>query len=115
MDAYLRPSVAKRREAGLDGSPSARASRAEGPAAATYDCFGVIVHHGTMNAGHYTTYVKHCGRWYNCDDAWVASVSEEEVQAARAYLLFYMRRGATADALRRTASLMPAAIDDVAL
>lgn len=76
-----------------------------------YDCFGVIVHHGSINAGHYTTYVRHCGLWFRCDDAWVVAVSEEEVRAAHAYLLFYIRRGVTDGALSDVASLVPAALE----
>lgn len=75
-----------------------------------FDCFAVVVHHGTMNAGHYTTYVRHCGLWYACDDAWVVAVSEEEVASARAYLVFYLRRGVTEQALDGVASLVPAAL-----
>jgi hypothetical protein len=71
-----------------------------------FDCFGVVVHHGTINAGHYTTYVRHCGRWYACDDAWILAVSDEEVARANAYLLFYLRRGVTDRVLDSVASLV---------
>lgn len=33
--------------------------------------------------------VKSGGRWYKCDDAWVAEVPEEAVLASQAYLLYY--------------------------
>lgn len=129
MSAYLAENVARARSggggaAGADGNGSPAVKTESGAAAAEnggaagraggaapssehlYDLFGVIVHHGTINAGHYTSFVKHCGRWYNCDDAWVVAVTEEEVRRARAYLLFYARRGAGADALDGVSSLV---------
>ena len=34
-----------------------------------YDLFGVVVHHGTMQNGHYTNFVRNQGEWFHCDDA----------------------------------------------
>eukprot|EP00306_Pavlova_sp_CCMP459_P011661 CAMPEP_0185189282 /NCGR_PEP_ID=MMETSP1140-20130426/5939_1 /TAXON_ID=298111 /ORGANISM="Pavlova sp., Strain CCMP459" /LENGTH=694 /DNA_ID=CAMNT_0027755833 /DNA_START=92 /DNA_END=2176 /DNA_ORIENTATION=- len=114
------PEVAGRQAGKESKGRSTRADAARLPASAQaaaegeswiYDCFGVIVHHGTMNAGHYTNFVRHCGKWYNCDDAWVVAVTDEEVRQGKAYLLFYQRRGVAEDALRGVASLVPNALD----
>ncbi|KAG8942819.1 ubiquitin-specific protease doa4 [Tulasnella sp. 419] len=57
-----------------------------------YDLFGVICHHGNSLAyGHYTSYVWSNGHWYSADDDKVKRVSEEEVAAAQAFVLFYRR------------------------
>ncbi|CAG9459993.1 unnamed protein product [Pedinophyceae sp. YPF-701] len=59
---------------------------------ATYDLGAVVCHSGTMEGGHYVCYVNEGGRWFRCDDAWIAEVSFEVVRASQAYLLFYHRR-----------------------
>ena len=57
-----------------------------------YDLFGVAVHHGTMQNGHYTAFVRRGATWFRCDDASVNVVPPEEVKSCRAYLLFYIRK-----------------------
>ncbi|CAM9576922.1 unnamed protein product [Choristocarpus tenellus] len=59
-----------------------------------YDLFAVVNHTGTMSQGHYTAFVREVGRWFRFDDTWVTEVDEEEVLGSKAYILFYMRRGA---------------------
>ena len=44
-----------------------------------YDLFGIAVHHGTMQNGHYTSFVRRQANWYHCDDAWVQAASVQEV------------------------------------
>lgn len=61
-----------------------------------YDLLAVVNHSGGMAQGHYTAYVKEIGRWFRFDDTWVHEVSEEEVLASEAYILFYFQRGADA-------------------
>ncbi|MEW5299900.1 MAG: hypothetical protein WDW36_002870 [Sanguina aurantia] len=39
--------------------------------------------------GHYVSFVKKAGEWYECDDASVTHVTEKQVAACQAYLLFY--------------------------
>lgn len=36
-----------------------------------YDLFGVAIHHGGMQNGHYTAYVRSQADWFHCDDALV--------------------------------------------
>jgi ubiquitin carboxyl-terminal hydrolase 22/27/51 len=47
---------------------------------------------GDISGGHYVAYVRSCGAWFCCDDAWVTLVSEAEVLAAQAYMLFYVQQ-----------------------
>ncbi|WFD36812.1 ubiquitinyl hydrolase 1 [Malassezia cuniculi] len=58
-----------------------------------YDLFTVIVHEGTLASGHYTNFSRWRGRWYRYDDDKVAPVPLSQVLDARAYQLFYIRRG----------------------
>lgn len=53
----------------------------------------IIVHHGgSLNSGHYTSYVRaKNGLWAHCDDSSVRSVSEQEVLRQQAYMLFYSK------------------------
>lgn len=44
---------------------------------AMYHLFGVVSHHGDIQGGHYVSYVKCAGRWYQCDDAWISLVHPE--------------------------------------
>lgn len=60
-----------------------------------YELCAVVVHHGSSDGGHYTTYAaikNHSGkteRWVHCNDKEVTSVSVNEVLKCEAYLLFY--------------------------
>jgi ubiquitin carboxyl-terminal hydrolase 22/27/51 len=44
-----------------------------------YDLFGVVVHKGTMDSGHYVAYVRVVDQWFLCDDAQVFEVAADEV------------------------------------
>jgi hypothetical protein len=47
---------------------------------------------GKMDTGHYTSYIRHEGRWYLCDDASVSVVPEAVVSSGhKAYMAFYQR------------------------
>lgn len=58
-----------------------------------YDLYAVVCHRGTFQGGHYVAYVR-CqdGKWYLCDDAYVAPVSEDVVKNCQAYMLFYAQQ-----------------------
>jgi len=62
------------------------------PEASMYDLFSVVCHAGTLDSGHYWSFVRVGGQWYRCDDACVSRASTEEVRAAQGYLFFYGRR-----------------------
>ncbi|KAF2685581.1 ubiquitin carboxyl-terminal hydrolase-like protein 22 [Lentithecium fluviatile CBS 122367] len=55
-----------------------------------YELCGVIVHKGKIDSGHYVSYSREGNDWFAFDDSKVVLVSEAEVLAAEAYLLFYM-------------------------
>ena len=57
-----------------------------------YDLFGVAVHHGSLNNGHYTAYVRRQAEWFHCDDALVTPAPTEAVRSCKAYLLFYVAK-----------------------
>ncbi len=58
-----------------------------------YQLFAVISHRGDLSGGHYVVFVRPGGAagssWYQCDDAWVTAVSEQDVTSCQAYMLFY--------------------------
>jgi hypothetical protein len=52
----------------------------------------VVVHHGNAFEGHFTAYRRLDGRlWVHISDGVVNRVSEDEVNRAQAYMLFYER------------------------
>lgn len=58
-----------------------------------YELSSVIVHKGKIDSGHYVSYSREGNDWFMFDDSKVVLVSEAEVLAAEAYLLFYMVSG----------------------
>ncbi|XP_050422986.1 ubiquitin carboxyl-terminal hydrolase 22-like [Adelges cooleyi] len=54
-----------------------------------YKLYSVICHEGQLNGGHYLSYVRHLGRWYQCNDNVVRIVELDDVLRSPAYLLFY--------------------------
>ncbi|VDM18701.1 unnamed protein product [Hydatigera taeniaeformis] len=59
----------------------------------TYDLYGVINHHGSVQSGHYTAYCLDSTdhRWRNFDDSRVTELSDSEIVTRAAYVLFYKR------------------------
>lgn len=57
-----------------------------------YGLYGLIVHQGRLSSGHYLSYVRGLeGDWHCISDSSVSKVTEREVLAAEAYILFYER------------------------
>lgn len=59
----------------------------------TYSLYAVINHVGSLDAGHYTAYVRHqkdC--WVKCDDHTITSASLQQVLDSQGYLLFYHKK-----------------------
>lgn len=74
--------------AGASGPTSAQ--HASSP---MYDLFSVVCHRGNFQGGHYVAYIRAAdGKWYLCDDAYVAPVSEEVVRTCQAYMMFYAQQ-----------------------
>ena len=50
----------------------------------------MVNHVGSLDAGHYTAYVRqHKDQWYRCDDHLINRASLSEVLNSEGYLLFY--------------------------
>ncbi|TKY62744.1 Ubiquitin carboxyl-terminal hydrolase 5 [Spatholobus suberectus] len=58
-----------------------------------YELYALTNHYGSMGSGHYTAHIKLLdeNRWYNFDDSHISPISEDEVNTAAAYVLFYRR------------------------
>ena len=54
-----------------------------------YELSGVSNHYGTMNRGHYTSYCKSNGKWYEFNDDKVSIIAASNVSSPAAYILFY--------------------------
>lgn len=54
-----------------------------------YELFGIVVHIGSVNTGHYIAYIKKGNFWFKFDDSTVTRVSQEDALGVKAYLLFY--------------------------
>ncbi|XP_057304278.1 ubiquitin carboxyl-terminal hydrolase 3-like [Hydractinia symbiolongicarpus] len=58
-----------------------------------YDLAAAVVHHGSgAGSGHYTTYARHEGAWYNFNDSTVSLTSEDSITHCKGYILFYTRQ-----------------------
>lgn len=60
-----------------------------------YEVYGIVIHRGNMNFGHYIALVKNylTGRWMRCDDDHVTEIDVKDVlKATDAYMLFYKER-----------------------
>ncbi|KAK7290747.1 hypothetical protein RIF29_05392 [Crotalaria pallida] len=58
-----------------------------------YELYALTNHYGSMGSGHYTAHIKLLdeNKWYNFDDSHISAISEDEVNTAAAYVLFYRR------------------------
>ncbi|XP_020960285.1 ubiquitin carboxyl-terminal hydrolase 5 isoform X1 [Arachis ipaensis] len=64
-----------------------------------YELYALTNHYGSMGSGHYTAHIKVFpnvqlldeNRWYNFDDSHISPISEDDVNTAAAYVLFYRR------------------------
>ena len=60
-----------------------------------YALYGVVVHSGTMENGHYMAYIRdgnhgdETTKWYCVNDSNVSAVSIETVLSKQGYILFY--------------------------
>lgn len=86
-----------------------------------YQLYGVMVHRGGINSGHYFAYIMDFerGKWYRCDDAVVRQASLEDIQSTyggdreedkeltSAYMLLYRRFDPTLNLLPYYLSEMP--------
>lgn len=57
-----------------------------------YDLLSVVQHHGQISSGHYVSYSRENGQWFQFNDSVVTLATEKEVLGVQAYLLFYIVR-----------------------
>ncbi|XP_045105886.1 ubiquitin carboxyl-terminal hydrolase 22-like isoform X3 [Portunus trituberculatus] len=58
-----------------------------------YSLFAVVNHVGSLDAGHYTAYVRqHRDQWYKCDDHMITRATIQDVLQSEGYLLFYHKQ-----------------------
>lgn len=88
MNPYLSSSVVRNRFGNrifaFDGDESDISSE--------FEIFAVVSHSGTLESGHYVTYLRLENRWYKCDDAWITEVDVGTVIASQCYMMFYVQK-----------------------
>jgi ubiquitin C-terminal hydrolase len=58
----------------------------------TYQLYGISNHSGSVNGGHYTSYIKNRnGKWYHYNDTIVKEIPPGEIVSTKAYCLFYRK------------------------
>ncbi|XP_052128344.1 putative ubiquitin carboxyl-terminal hydrolase 50 [Frankliniella occidentalis] len=57
----------------------------------SYSLVGVTNHSGSLQSGHYTSFIRKNDRWYEFDDSRVSSVTSRKLDPRKAYLLWYSR------------------------
>lgn len=57
-----------------------------------FEIFAVVTHSGTLESGHYVSFVRLRNQWYRCDDAWITEVDEATVRASQCYMIFYVQK-----------------------
>lgn len=57
-----------------------------------FEILAVVTHSGTLESGHYVTYLRLRNQWYKCDDAWITEVDEGIVRASQCYMMFYVQK-----------------------
>ncbi len=82
-----------KRKGSKNGEKAEQSSVLCPPNDALYDLFAVVNHTGTIDSGHYTTWVRREGEWFKCDDEKVTKLKiKSPIQSPEAYLLFYAQR-----------------------
>lgn len=60
------------------------------PDSQKYFLFAVVNHHGTLESGHYTSFIRLTeDQWFDCDDHIIKKSTIEDVTKSEGYLLFY--------------------------
>jgi hypothetical protein len=62
-----------------------------------FDLYAVINHFGSLNSGHYTSFVKIDNEWYNFDDSIFNICNKENIMNKNAYILFYNNKNKPED------------------
>ncbi|XP_017376950.1 ubiquitin carboxyl-terminal hydrolase 51 [Cebus imitator] len=63
-----------------------------------YSLFAVVNHQGTLESGHYTSFIRQQkDQWFSCDDAIITKATIEDLLYSEGYLLFYHKQGLEKD------------------
>ncbi|CAJ0581798.1 unnamed protein product, partial [Mesorhabditis spiculigera] len=54
-----------------------------------YELYAVVQHTGSLDTGHYTSYIRRGHKWFHCDDDLVYRAPRRQVTKSDCYLLFY--------------------------
>ena len=77
----------------LSGLDLSKYVRGYNPQSYRYDLFGVCNHMGSVNGGHYTSFVKNQeGQWNHYNDTTVESINSSQIVSPKAYCLFYRKK-----------------------
>ncbi|VDP05248.1 unnamed protein product [Soboliphyme baturini] len=58
-----------------------------------YALYAVVNHHGTIESGHYTCFIRQLNdQWFRCDDHVITRASIDEVLNSEGYMLFYHKQ-----------------------
>ncbi|GAB1303225.1 Ubiquitin carboxyl-terminal hydrolase 51 [Apodemus speciosus] len=89
LELDMTPFLASTKESIMKGQPLTECVPTENK----YSLFAVINHHGTLESGHYTSFVRQeKDQWFSCDDAVVTKATMDELLFSEGYLLFYYRQ-----------------------
>ena len=66
----------------------------DAPEPILYDLYGVSIHFGSLNGGHYTATCRNheSNEWYYFNDSLVSHAIQTDIVSKSAYILFYRRR-----------------------
>jgi len=58
-----------------------------------YSLYAVVNHHGTLDSGHYTCFIRqNKDQWFKCDDHMITKATSATVLQSEGYLLFYHKK-----------------------
>jgi len=57
----------------------------------SYSFSATINHSGTLNSGHYTSYVVKYGKWFHCNDRETTLIEPQSINMTNMYVLFYKK------------------------
>ncbi|XP_036271699.1 ubiquitin carboxyl-terminal hydrolase 51 [Pipistrellus kuhlii] len=95
LELDMTPFLASTKESRMkDGQPPPECAPNENK----YSLFAVINHHGTLESGHYTSFIRQQkDQWFSCDDAVITKATIEDLLYSEGYLLFYHKKGLEKD------------------
>uniref|UniRef100_A0A915CQ91 ubiquitinyl hydrolase 1 n=1 Tax=Ditylenchus dipsaci TaxID=166011 RepID=A0A915CQ91_9BILA len=56
-----------------------------------YNCVSIVNHHGDLNSGHYTSYIRNKKQWFFFNDSYCKPIKEDYIDKKDAYLILYQK------------------------